>query len=118
MERQLPLVDLAGTAFCVDVLAEELRQKDNPGNRISFNHFALTGKGYRILFDKKKKCAVENRDRVSLPDPRYEWVILPALMELDAEGIALKYGIPLSVLRPQQDTTPPEEQETAEGDVP
>lgn len=100
MERQLPVVELKGTAFFVDVLSEELRQTDNPANRISFNLFVLTARGYTVLYDKERKCGVEDRAAVSGLDPRYEWVALPALMELDAEGIALKYGIPLEVLRP------------------
>lgn len=100
MERQIPLVDIKGTAFYVDVQHEELRQKDNAANRISFNVFDLDGNGYTFLYDKKNRCAAEDKERITELGDQYEWVSLPALMELDPEGIALKYDIPLEILRP------------------
>jgi len=102
MERQLPLVDVNGTAFYLDVVREELRQKGNEGNRISFNVFELDGNGYTFLYDTLLRCAVEDKDAITENDGRYRWVTLRALMELDPEGIAIKYGIPLEVLCPDE----------------
>lgn len=99
MNRQLPIVDIAGTAFYVDVLHEELRQKDDPHNRISFNEFDQEGDGYTFLYDKQRRNVPDKPDLKHM-EPWLEWVTIPALMELDPEGIALKYGIPLSVLCP------------------
>jgi hypothetical protein len=99
MTRQLPTVDIAGTSFYVDVLHEELRQKDNPENRISFNVFDQDGDGYTFLYDRKWKNDPENRE---LMEDSFQWVTLPALMELDPEGIAQKYHIPLEVLCPER----------------
>jgi len=98
MERQLPLVDIAGTAFYIDVQKEELRQKEDAGSRIPFSVFDLDGNGYTFLYDKELRRAAENRNLIAEAGNRYEWVTLPALMELDPLGIALKYGIPIEVL--------------------
>ena len=119
MERKLPLVDVKGTAFYLDVVREELRQKGNDGNRISFNVFELDGNGYTFLYDTLLKCAVEDKDAITENDGRYQWVTLRALMELDPEGIAIKYGIPLEVLCPElgigsRDTDFEEEEEDDE----
>ena len=99
MTRQLPIVDIAGTAFYVDVLHEQLRQKDNPENRISFNVFDQDGDGYTFLYDGKRKNVPGSREQM---EDGFQWVTLPALMELDPEGIALKYHIPLEVLCPER----------------
>ncbi len=99
MNRPLPTVEIAGTAFYVDVLHEELRQKDNPENRISFNVFDQDGDGYTFLYDWKRKNVAENSKQM---EEGFQWVTLPALMELDPEGIAQKYHIPLEVLCPER----------------
>jgi hypothetical protein len=98
MTRQLPKVDIAGTAFYVDVLHEELRQQDNPDNRISFNVFDQDGDGYTFLYDCKRMNIPVNREQM---EDSFQWVTLPALMELDPEGIAQKYHIPLEILCPE-----------------
>lgn len=102
--RQLPIVEIAGTLFYVDVLHDELRQKDNPANRISFNVFDQDGDGYTFLYDSRRKNVPENRANLKQMEEGMEWITIPALMELDPEGIALKYNIPLSVLCPELDT--------------
>lgn len=105
MERQLPIIDVEGTDFFVDVLHEELRQKDNPVNRISFSAFYQEGNGYTFLYDKVLKNSppeipsdTQATDLPPLDPDRYVWVTLAALMELDPVGIALKYDIPIEVL--------------------
>lgn len=103
MERQLPLVDIAGTPFYVDVLHDELRQKDNPKNRISFNVFDQDGDGYTFLYDTATKNVPGPVDELPQMKESYQWVTLKALMELDPRGIALKYKIPISILCPELD---------------
>jgi hypothetical protein len=102
MKRQLPIVDIAGTPFYVDVLHDELRQKDNAQNRISFNVFDQDGNGYTFLYDSKGKNIPANKVDLKHLEEGMQWVTLPALMELDPEGIALKYDIPLSILCPEK----------------
>lgn len=102
MTRQLPVVDIAGTPFYVDVLREELRQQDDPHNSISFNEFDQDGNGYTFLYDKQRKNVPASKVDLKHMEPWLQWVTIPALMELDPEGIALKYDIPLAVLCPEK----------------
>ena len=100
MERKLPIAEIAGTSFFVDVLREELRQTDKSENRISFNELAETGEGYSFNYDIRTKN-IPQRDADVESDREYlVKVTLPALMELDPVGIAEKYGIPIEALSP------------------
>lgn len=100
MKRQLPIVDIAGTPFYVDVLQDELRQQDDSDNRIPFHVFDQIEEGYTFLYDKERKNVPEGRKRLTRMEPHFIWITLPALMELDPEGIAIKYHIPLDILCP------------------
>ncbi|WP_461789472.1 hypothetical protein [Pedobacter sp.] len=102
MARQLPTVDILGTIFCVDVLREELWQQEAPANRIPFAVFDQEGNGYTFLYDLERKGAPQDKSGIREMGDRYRWVTLPALMELDPEGIALKYNIPVEVLCPEK----------------
>jgi hypothetical protein len=120
MARQLPTVDILGTAFCVDVLKEELWQQGMPDNRIPFTAFDQEGNGYTFLYDLQKKGVPEDKGEITEMGDRYRWVTLPALMELDPEGIALKYDIPMEILCPEkagQFTKDEEEEEFYEDEL-
>lgn len=98
MGRKLSTVDIQGTLFEVDAFREALIEKDCPKNRIPFQVFDQEGNGYRFLYDRKEKNVPRKKSYV-LDDPeRYCWVIIQALMELDPEGIAMRYDIPLEIL--------------------
>lgn len=114
MERALPVVDILGTPFYVDVLHEQLRQKDNDNNRIPFSVFDQEGEGYTFLYDTELKAAPEDLDAITDHNGRYQWVTLPALMELDPEGIAFKYDIPLEILCPDLASLPPADEQWEE----
>lgn len=101
MTRQLPIVHIAGTAFYVDVLREWLQQQSNPVNRISFDAFTQERNGYTFIYDNmRRNAAAEGADLSD--ERRFCSITLPALMELDPEGIALKYNIPIEVLCPDR----------------
>lgn len=104
MKRQLPLVDLKGTAFYVDVLHDWLQQQNNPGNTISFDAFEQERDGYTFLYDLLIKNVPVNPEAQE-DGIRYVRITLRALMELDPEGIAIKYHIPLEVLCPERANT-------------
>lgn len=109
MNRKLTTIDLKGTFFEVDAYWEILCQKDDRKNRIPFHSFEREGDGYRLLFDTVLKNIPENRETVVQDPDRYCWVIIPALMELDPEGIALRYDIPMEVLCPNRENIIPTE---------
>lgn len=100
MNRQLPLISIDGTAFFVDVIHDCLRQQLNLENRIPFEVFEQHGDGYSFLYDRKQKCAVTDQGHPE-ENSRYVKITIPALMELDPQGIALKYHIPLEMLCPE-----------------
>ncbi|MEE1946411.1 hypothetical protein VRU48_14905 [Pedobacter sp. KR3-3] len=102
MKRQLPIVEILGTAFYVDVQRDELREKANANNQIPFSVFDQEGDGYTFLYDVQRKSIPEDTTVINELGTRYQWVTLPALMELDPEGIALKYDIPLEILCPER----------------
>lgn len=109
MNRKLTTIDIQGTFFEVDAFREILCQKDDGKNRIPFHSFEREGDGYRLLFDTVLKNVPESKEAVFADPARYCWVIIPALMELDPEGIALRYDIPLDVLCPNRENTIPKE---------
>lgn len=101
MKRQLPLINIDGTTFLVDVINDCLRQQSDMENRIPFEVFEQRGDGYSFLYDRRLKSAATDQE-VPGDHKRYKKITLPALMELDPEGIALKYHIPLAILCPEK----------------
>ncbi|QRY55577.1 hypothetical protein [Sphingobacterium siyangense] len=89
MGRELPIVKIEGTEFLLDVDKVQLREKENPGNIISFFEMDDEGQAYRFEYNRKSR---------NLPEP---WdhsadittVRLLQLVELDPEGMCLKYGL-------------------------
>lgn len=107
MQRQLPIAEIEGVEFYVDAHREELWQVRDPQNRISFNAFRPCKEGYILLYDKKSGCAAQGKERVNRYLGSHRWILLPALMELDPDGIALRYGIPVEMLSPSSMPRPP-----------
>lgn len=98
MGRKLSTVDIKGTLFEVDAFREALIEKGTPGNKIPFQVFDQEGNGYRFLYDQIEKNVPRKKSEVLENPDRYCWVIIDALMELDPEGIAMRYDIPLEIL--------------------
>jgi len=107
MERELPIVEIDGVAFYVDVVRDELWQVGCPENRISFDAFHAVDNGYYFIYNRKTcSCAWDNAYIDAHPE-EYSVVMVPALMELDPEGMALHYEIPLEILCPKSMPVPP-----------
>jgi len=109
MGRKLSTVDIMGTLFEVDASREELRQKDDALNRIPFHVFDQEGDGYRFLYDPQHKNLPVSKKAIMEAPEMFCWVIVPALMELDPEGIAMRYDIPIEVLCPEDKDRIPKE---------
>lgn len=98
MRRKFSTIMMIATLFEVDAQREVLRQRDNPKNIIPFHAFDQVGDGYRFLFDTVTLGLATDKAEIAREPERYRWMTIPALMELDPEGIALRYDIPLEIL--------------------
>jgi hypothetical protein len=91
--RPLPIVDIAGTMFRVDINKREFREVGNPYNRMPFGDIKEEH-GFRVLlFDTRVKNEYVNRETKpgQLPD-HVQIVIIPPLKELDPVGLARLHG--------------------------
>lgn len=97
--RSLPIIEIDNVEFCMDVDREALWQRDNPRNQISFNDIqpSSEGPGYTFIYDRLLRNVARDFPE-EIEAGRYLKITLPALMELDPEGLSLKYGIPLELL--------------------
>lgn len=105
MGRELPEIEIKGTAFIVDVLKEELREKANPENamRIKLMHYAGE-RGYSFHYDLNKKN-FPDIDRIiefGLPQGTPE-IRIPELKSMDAVGMAKKYNVSLEAVKAKGD---------------
>lgn len=99
MERELPIVKLEGTEFLLDVDQLHLREKENPENTISFFEMKDEGHGYSFDYDAKSR----NLPRPWDHGPEITTVRLLQLVEMDPEGMAKKYGMPVEDLKGKTD---------------
>lgn len=96
---EMPIVKIEGTEFLLDVNEVLLREKGNPENTISFFEMDDEGHGYSFEY---------NRQSRNMPDP---WdatsdittVRLLQLVEMDPEGMALKYGFAVEEIKGKTD---------------
>jgi hypothetical protein len=100
MERELPIVNIEGTNFLLDVDKFELREKNNPENIISvFDMRDLeNGKGYAFLYNK-----IEKNVALSWTHDQTVRVQIPEMVFLDPEGMSKKYGVPLEMFATKSD---------------
>lgn len=90
-ERELPILDIEGTAFLVDIKAMELRQAEDPFNRISIGDVAEESGFKVLLYDPHTKNIYPFDDKNGLP-PNVKIVIVPPLKDLDPIGLARRQG--------------------------
>jgi len=99
MERELPIVKIEGTEFLVDVSQALLREKDRPENTIPVFEMNDDGGGYSFEYDRQRRNMPDPWDS----DPDVIVVNLPPLVEMDPEGMALKYGTTVEELKGKTD---------------
>lgn len=88
MKRELPVYNIEGTDFIVDVAHLQLREKENPENIIRVFDMRDIGDGY--VFDYNSK--IKNLP-VHLSEYHESTVVkIPELVKLDPVGMAKKYG--------------------------
>ncbi|SDW50828.1 hypothetical protein SAMN05444410_103152 [Hydrobacter penzbergensis] len=89
MKRELPVYNIEGTDFIVDVANLQLREKANPENVIPVFDMRDVGDGYVFDYSPKEK----NIPMLFSDDTDVRTVKIPELVQLDATGMAEKYGL-------------------------
>lgn len=88
MKRELPMTNIEGTDFIVDVANLQLREKANPENVIPVFDMRDVGDGYVFDYSPKEK----NIPALFSNDTDIRIVKIPELVQLDPVGMAEKYG--------------------------
>jgi len=90
-EMKFKHIQVGGVEFAVDVAANRLVELQNPLNNIPFDQMQYHGTHYTMSFDHRLKNIPTAHSR--------NWDVselkVPQLIELDPEGMALKYGKPV-----------------------
>ena len=98
MQRKLPIIEILQTDYYVDSYKEVLRQVGNTDNEIPFSAFCWGDNSYHLLYNTRTKSCVVDEKEVHQDVALLRLVSLPALIELDLEGISLRYDIPVPEL--------------------
>ena len=96
-ERVLPLYNILGTDFLVDVDKLELREKGNPQNAISFSYMDDYENTYGFYYNRTSKNVAHNNQRRDL------YVSVPPLVQLNPLDMAMKYGLGMSEVMAKSD---------------
>jgi hypothetical protein len=84
---QLPVIDIGGTAFFLDMRLQEFRQVDNPFNSIGFVEFLETEKGLSVQFDLSKRTVFHGSvEEGKLRKAEIKLINLPPLWKMDPVG--------------------------------
>lgn len=100
MKRELPTYIIEGTTFIVDVDKGALIEKSNPDNLISFSELSDKGNHYEMLYDLREKNWPPG---VGPMDDQMISISIPNRTELDPEGMAIKYGLPIEAVMGKND---------------
>ena len=92
MERQLPIHDIGGTKFYVDVERDEFREVLNPGNRIPFDELRFKGDHYELAFDRSTRSVFRGDLDSAIGRAHVSWEKIPRLYQLDPEGMERKFA--------------------------
>lgn len=108
----LPIISIAGTDFTADVRLEELRQTQQPHNRISFDVLDTVGKGLGFFYDPKTRNAFEGTKEELDTRRDIRLIILPPMSELSSSHSQKRFnadsiGYPKKGQTQRQETAPP-----------
>jgi|SRR6185437_1693602 len=92
IERTLPVFEIGGSAFYVDLASEEFREVENDANRISFDRFGVHKYGYILRYDTVTRNAWTGPRG---EEPAFvKEVFIPFKSKLDPVGLARLQGFP------------------------
>lgn len=95
--RELPLLNIGGTDFVVDVNKFQLREKANEQNVISFKDMTDFGEGYSFEYSRKLK------NIPGIYEKSHVLIEIPEFVRLDPVGMAQKYGLTLEEVKTKTD---------------
>lgn len=87
MPRLLPMVNVYGTEFFLDMRLNELRQVDDPTNRIDYQQLGIDEFHHVIFYDTRTKNAFTGTYQQARLTDSVKQVILPPLDLMIREGI-------------------------------
>lgn len=96
-KRELPVLNIQGTDFIVDVVKFELREKGNEKNVISFKDMTDFGEGYSFEYCR------ETKNIPGLYQKSDVLVEIPEFVRLDPVGMAQKYGLTIEEVKSKTD---------------
>ena len=107
MQRELPIINIEGTDFRVDVNRFALIEKSNPDNFISVFNMRDTKNGYEFEYGlSSKNIKIPLFDREIIP------VKIPDMCVLDPIGMAIKHNVPFNEIKGKTDFELMVDQET------
>src|SRR4051794_5319953 len=91
MERKLPIIEIEGTQFIVDIINEELREKDRPENILDIKKMSYMGlnKGYSFYYDVEIRNYPKD---LPFSDDDFKKIDIQDFSKIDPYGMALKYN--------------------------
>ena len=90
--KTLPIIDIAGTDFLVDLRRMELREVANPSNKITFYDFQDNGDHLLLQYDTATRNAYRGLEG-KLPEPgKVQIIRLQPLDQLDPATYTLLQG--------------------------
>ena len=91
IEGTLPHIDIAGIEFTIDLRLNEIRETENPNNRINFQTFDLSedGKSYYCYYHTVKHCVFEPADDITVLPKNVKLLEIPAKHLLDPYAVAI-----------------------------
>jgi hypothetical protein len=92
MERKLPVFNIKGTDFLVDIENQELREVSKPSNTIPFIEMRDERTHYEFNYDHVEK------NLPSVLTDGFSRVKIPQMIELDPIGMTAKYNVKLEDL--------------------
>ncbi|MCT4317833.1 hypothetical protein [Elizabethkingia anophelis] len=100
MEKKMPIINIQGTDFLVDIDKLELREKANENNKLVFEDWQEKDNGYGFYYDTSLK---------NIPhDPVYRndttsYVIIPEFVVMAPVEMSKKYRVPLDEITKMSD---------------
>lgn len=99
MERQLPTLEIEGTSFVVDVDSMVIIQKGVPENKIQFAEMDNEDTHYSMEFDPISRSLADGGSTSEAS----KWVNIPRMTQLDPQGMANKYHVPVEGISDKMD---------------